>query len=359
MLTLPAGTTRLNEFPADRLQKNEMQVVRVDNPPSLIVADVTYLGRPAWDTGPQKADLRVPENETAAIDDIVDRLDPGTKTAEQVITEVRDYFSRQFSYSLVLKGKGDHKTAVQNFLLNTRQGHCELFATAATLILGRAGLPARYVTGVVVHEYSSFENAFWVRQRDAHAWVRVFVNGQWQDLDTTPPGFTRIDAGHSPVSVLSDLISFAGFVVSRLRHETGKDFLNQYGMWLILPLAVILFFRLRQSSRIKRAGRPQGRTKDKPGTRDPELFYLLEHHLMKKGESRRSHETYMSWLERIHHRLGDDAMYEELKMLLHAHNRIVFGSGIPGQEKERLNRSVKNLIYSLDSSSDDKMKSVI
>ena len=43
-------------------------------------------------------------------------------------------------------------TKVAEFLLKTRAGHCEHFATATTMLLRAAGVPTRYAVGYSVQE---------------------------------------------------------------------------------------------------------------------------------------------------------------------------------------------------------------
>jgi len=345
VLALPPGVTRLAGFSADSVLKNGLQVVRLENPSALIVADVSYSGQPSWDKAPYKTDFFIPKKELPGVERIVAQLRLDEKPPKQVLAVLQDFFIKNYTYSLELKGKGKHDTAVQNFLFNTRQGHCELFATATALILKKVHIPARYVTGFMVHEYSDLEGGFVVRQRDAHAWVRVFINNRWQDIDTTPPGFTRIDSQKIPTSVISDSLSFLGFKLSQLRHETGADLMNRYGMWLVLPLGGILFLRLRKKSHIKRVSRAdrKGLSRIKKG--DGHSFYQLENHLAKiTGVYRFAFETYAGWLKRIGNHTGDVQMIAELKKMLHHHNRIQFGKKIPTGEKIELHQSVKDFI---------------
>jgi len=73
---------------------------------------------------------------------------------------------------------------VRWFLEEQDEGYCVHFASAATVLLRAAGIPARYVTG-----YLAVKNAdsLTVRQADAHAWAEYWVNGiGWMVLEATP-----------------------------------------------------------------------------------------------------------------------------------------------------------------------------
>ncbi|MCF6246956.1 MAG: transglutaminase-like domain-containing protein [Desulfobacula sp.] len=345
VLSLPAGTMTISNLKADKCRKNQMQVVRVEDTSPIISADVSYTEQHVWDIQPYDRDLLIPREEVVTVTTIVGGLQLTGKTPQEILVLVKAYFSNQYTYSLELQGKGKYETPLENFLLHAGKGHCELFATATALILRATGIPARYATGFIVHEYSDLENRLVVRQRDAHAWVKAFIDGKWQDVDTTPSGFFDEDNKKNPSSFFSDLFSYLAFVLSQVRHETGKEFINKYGLWLILPLAIILVLRLRKASRIKRvkpSSDPMTAMKDQQ-TNDS--FYLLETYLKKKGMPRYAYETFSSWLERIEPYWLEHNMSDELKILLRTHNRMRFAkAGVTNQEKETLYAAIEAII---------------
>ena len=71
------------------------------------------------------------------------------------------------------------------FITSGDTGYCVHFATAATVLLRGAGIPARYVTGYAVTAQG--EKAVMVTLADAHAWVEYYIPGVgWAVLDPTP-----------------------------------------------------------------------------------------------------------------------------------------------------------------------------
>lgn len=74
---------------------------------------------------------------------------------------------------------------VRWFLENSETGYCVHFASAATVLLQAAGIPARYVTGYMVDVQDSRTAV--VRADDAHAWVEYWLPGfGWTVLEATP-----------------------------------------------------------------------------------------------------------------------------------------------------------------------------
>jgi hypothetical protein len=73
------------------------------------------------------------------------------------------------------------------FLFERREGHCEHFATALTVMLRSQGFSARLVSGFFGGERSGED--YILRAGDAHAWTHVLVPGRgFVTVDATPPG---------------------------------------------------------------------------------------------------------------------------------------------------------------------------
>jgi hypothetical protein len=78
------------------------------------------------------------------------------------------------------------ENAVDEFLFETRKGFCEHYASAFTLVMRAAGIPARVVTGYQGGEFNPFGGYLLVRQSDAHAWSEVWIDRQgWVRVDPT------------------------------------------------------------------------------------------------------------------------------------------------------------------------------
>jgi protein-glutamine gamma-glutamyltransferase len=114
----------------------------------------------------------------------------GGSTAERA-HRLEGELSRRYGYSLDAGiRRGDNP--IEDFLFNSRRGHCEYFATAMVLMLRSQGIPARLVTGYLGGEFNPLEGYFIVRQANAHAWVEAYVAGddgepRWAVFDPTPP----------------------------------------------------------------------------------------------------------------------------------------------------------------------------
>jgi transglutaminase-like putative cysteine protease len=104
---------------------------------------------------------------------------------EEVVRQALAYFhDNDFRYTLEPPPLPNRM--LERFLLETRQGFCEHYATAFVLLMRLAGIPARVVTGYQGGFWNSVGQFIEVRQSDAHAWAEVWLNQQgWVRIDPT------------------------------------------------------------------------------------------------------------------------------------------------------------------------------
>ncbi len=76
-----------------------------------------------------------------------------------------------------------------DFLINTREGHCERFASALALMLRSQGIPSRVVVGFRGAP-DPVDGDYIIRRNQAHAWVEMLSSplppAAWIMLDPTP-----------------------------------------------------------------------------------------------------------------------------------------------------------------------------
>lgn len=177
-------------------------------------------------------DLRLPDNldrlqQTARRVAEADEENPPSpdEMAQRLLAYLRD--SGEYGYSLDASIQNAAVDPIEDFLFFRKQGHCEYFASALTLMLRSVGIPSRLVSGYKGGELNRFTGAFVVEQRHAHAWVEANLNNQWVVLDPTPSEARA----HSVVSLGSSLSTWREF--SNLltgfwaRHIVGMDLARQ------------------------------------------------------------------------------------------------------------------------------------
>jgi len=103
----------------------------------------------------------------------------------QVVERVYKYFQdNSFEYSLT-PPELDEKDRLGDFLLNTRVGYCEHYASAFTILMRMLGIPSRVVVGYQGGTSVNTGNFIEVRYSDAHAWSEVWVDDRWLRVDAT------------------------------------------------------------------------------------------------------------------------------------------------------------------------------
>ena len=338
LLATPNGVSQVEHLPVLLLETNRLGVVRVSDGPGLVSYEARYDGGPTFDGPPEKDDLEVPEVERAAVAQIAAELGLAAQTPAQRLQTLAAFFQNRFQYSTWLTAEPaspTNRTALADFLLNKRAGHCEFFATATVLLLRQAGLAARYAIGYSVQERSG--RKYIVRQRHAHAWCLVHHEGVWQDFDTTPGSWNEIE--HDRASFwepLSDAWSRLWFEFSKWRWSENR--FRRYALWLVAALLLALVARLFFGRRWTRFREEKtGRPAPIPAGLDSE-FYLVERRLQELGLERRPGEAPVLWLQRIEPTLP--AGTPPLTPLLALHYRHRFDpQGLAASERAALSAS--------------------
>ena len=100
-------------------------------------------------------------------------------------------FSGEFHYTLKLDPVDRSLDPIEDFLTNRKEGHCEYFASAMTLLLRSEGIPARMVNGFKGGDWGQLTRVINVRQKHAHTWVEALVGRDergrpiWKTFDPT------------------------------------------------------------------------------------------------------------------------------------------------------------------------------
>jgi hypothetical protein len=117
-----------------------------------------------------------------------------------------------------------------HFLLRSRAGHCEYFASAAAMMLTARGIRARLVTGSYGGEDGIFSSTIVVRAENLHAWVEADLDGSgFEILDPTPPaGIPPLRTSFSLLSRLTALGRELEFFYDR--RILGFDSADQVGV---------------------------------------------------------------------------------------------------------------------------------
>ena len=110
--------------------------------------------------------------------------DPSTRI--QVTKQLSAYLGAHCQYDAGAPAAPEGVDPVYYFLTGSHRGYCMHYASAVTLILRAAGIPARYVSGFAAEITPDRQTS--IPDRAAHAWVEVWLDGfGWYPVEVTPP----------------------------------------------------------------------------------------------------------------------------------------------------------------------------
>jgi len=104
--------------------------------------------------------------------------------------EQREMYFRNGGFRYSKTGLPTGEQALEQFLFEKKQGHCEFFAASFALILRSAGVPTRLVGGYLGGDYNDLGGYYLVSEEMAHVWVEAFITGRgWLRVD--PSSFAQ------------------------------------------------------------------------------------------------------------------------------------------------------------------------
>jgi hypothetical protein len=356
LLPLPSGCARLENVPANTSLKRNRNGAVLAAGNGLLIFDAFYGRGTTMDAPPDvdttnRLDLEVPANEAPALRQVLAEMKLAKDADEtQKLQSIRKFFYDHFTYS-IWQGPDKLATAdatpLTKFLLTSRRGHCEYFATATVLLLRQLGIPARYAVGYYVHEPRG--SGYIVRERDAHAWCLVWNGKTWEDFDITPPSWVGIESRRTAFGEwFADLRSWLGFQFAKFRW--GQAHFQQYILWSLVPVLVVLLYHILFRRRGRRR-RVDTKKKSAVPANWPGLdseFYQLEKKLAARGVPRQTGEPLADWLERALTEPAVASLRPTLLELLRLHYRHRFDPpGLDADERKMLSEKVKSALTEL------------
>jgi transglutaminase-like putative cysteine protease len=127
--------------------------------------------------------LALPSLTDARILKLVDAWRTAVRRSPSGVVDLAlEHFRKNFFYTLT---PGSILT-LEEFLFAARRGFCGHFASAFTVLMRHAGIPARVVLGYQGGTHNILGDYWIVRQQHAHAWSEVWLEGQgWMRVDPT------------------------------------------------------------------------------------------------------------------------------------------------------------------------------
>jgi len=349
VIPLPPGASTIKGTGIIGVNQNKYGTINLEMRQGWIRYSSDYNDSQLPDWKPGAGDLAVGSVYRPLFNRLAKELSLQNKSPSEIVRGVNRYFQQNFRYSLYGGRRYPGKDYLADFLFVSRQGHCEYFATSTVLLLRTLGIPARYVVGYYIDEYSNLEGQYIGRSRDAHAWAVAYIDGHWQIMDTTPSIWAAFEDDHaSGLQGLFDVIAWARYKFARWQSKdelTVSEKSEFQLFWLLIPLTLILIWRLYIKERIQTRNQKSGTGKSLryPGM-DSE-FYRLVKHIEGLGYQRRNDETMRTWLSRC----GSHFTQLRIEQALCLHYQYRFDPlGLPGAARSQLKQLVDESILELE-----------
>ncbi|MFZ5547620.1 MAG: transglutaminase TgpA family protein [Pseudomonadota bacterium] len=153
--------------------------------------------------------------------------------AQAVLNHIR---RQPYVYTLSPGAYGDD--AVDEFWLDRRQGFCEHYAAAFTVVMRALGVPARIVTGYQGTDLLAVDGYYAVRQSHAHAWAEFWHPEQgWVRADPTaavaPGRILSSEALEAPPGLMAGALEAVnpGLHLTLRRWAELMD--NRWNQWIL------------------------------------------------------------------------------------------------------------------------------
>ena len=335
LLALPLGTFRLESLNVAGAQRNNLGAVRVGEGPEMLRFVAHFDAQQSLDAAPDTTDLLLPSSLRPVLKNVADEIGLPGADPRAALNAVAAFFETKFVYSMALSSKRGRPRSLNQFLLEDRRGHCEYFATATVLLLRYAGIPARYATGYAVQEWSGLEEQYVVRKRHAHAWALAWIDGRWQEVDTTPAVWAaEEEEAASPLQPLYDLLSLLNYRLTLWQHADPQDSGGGTLMlWLAAALAVYLVWSIWRRRRVRTPADSRPASFEARAPRDPRIAALLQR-LEALGYARPPGAPLLRWTRDLP--LADAETQRLLGEAVRSYYRTRFDPNGSTQEREQM-----------------------
>lgn len=162
---------------------------------------------------------------------------PGPQAAPALVEAALERLrSGGYRYTLEPGVFGQH--TADEFWFDRRQGFCEHIASSFVILMRAMDVPARLVTGYQGGELNGLDGYWTVRQRDAHAWAEVWLQGQgWVRVDPTaavePARTGSLNRLEAPPGALAGVIRNLNPTLAAQLRDAWEALNNRWNQWVL------------------------------------------------------------------------------------------------------------------------------
>lgn len=130
----------------------------------------------------------IPEVTPERVKELAKAITSSSNTTYTKVKSLENYLRENYHYTLTPVYPPSEQDFVDYFLFDGKEGYCTYFASALCVMTRAIGIPSRYVEGFLLPKESDRYNRYQVTNKNAHAWVEVYLEGAgWVTFEPTPP----------------------------------------------------------------------------------------------------------------------------------------------------------------------------
>jgi transglutaminase-like putative cysteine protease len=118
--------------------------------------------------------LQLPRTLPRRVVDLAHDVTGGAPDAFDKALALEGYLRNNFTYTTHVDAVPPDQDWVDYFLFESKQGYCDYFATAMTVMLRAEGVPARVASGFAPGDFDQDTGLSIVRENHAHSWVEAY-----------------------------------------------------------------------------------------------------------------------------------------------------------------------------------------
>ncbi|SEL24966.1 transglutaminase TgpA family protein [Nonomuraea pusilla] len=131
--------------------------------------------------------LRLPDNLPPEIARLAGSITADARSPYEAAVKIQQFFTKDGHFTYDLRTQGHGNSALKDFLLHSRVGFCEQFATSMAVLARLAGIPSRVAIGYTGG--TKLGESWTVSTGDSHSWPELYFDGVgWLPFEPTPAG---------------------------------------------------------------------------------------------------------------------------------------------------------------------------
>lgn len=248
--------------------------------------------------------LEIPQSDLKFITSLSESVCSPDGAPREKAAEIKSFFENNFEYSLRSDLQSNHgdRSTIRAFLEDRRAAHCELFATAAVLLLRAQGIPCRLGVGYLVYELNDSGDYYVALNRNAHAWAEAYdrERKQWFIVEATPSISDYIARYADQINASANEIADGGSLATNTSYwESVPSNVVRWWNWVttnrftwLIPVALAAILFLRRAI-------TDSRTAAQGSPRVSKLLRKADRLAARAGVRRASSETFHRFADRL------------------------------------------------------------